>query len=112
MARTVDDAAPHRWVSEAMDLAERFELALFLPRPVPLITVLPVCSAGLLRSEPAAGHFKAAIAPRSGRNPPTPRKAGPRSAQTSKGWRRLSASQPRSPGRFRTLKRPASAGSL
>ncbi|GHD24080.1 hypothetical protein GCM10016234_39990 [Tianweitania populi] len=30
----------------------------------------PVFPAGLLRSEPAAGPFKAAIAPRSGRNPP------------------------------------------
>ncbi|WP_136620305.1 MULTISPECIES: hypothetical protein [Mesorhizobium] len=31
---------------------------------------LPVFPAGLLRSEPAAVRFKAAIAPRSGRNPP------------------------------------------
>lgn len=38
--------------------------------PVPVIIPLPVFPAGLLRSEPAAGHFKAADAPRSGRNPP------------------------------------------
>lgn len=42
---------------------------------------LPVLPAGLLRSEPAAGPFKAAIAPRSGRNPADLGKAGPRPAQ-------------------------------
>lgn len=42
---------------------------------------LPVFPAGLLRSEPAAGHFKAAVAPRSGRNPADLDKAGPRPAQ-------------------------------
>lgn len=42
---------------------------------------LPIFPAGLLRSEPAAGPFKAAIAPRSGRNPADLGKAGPRPAQ-------------------------------
>lgn len=41
----------------------------------------PLFPAGLLRSEPAAGRFKAAIAPRSGRNPADLGKAGPRPAQ-------------------------------
>ena len=42
---------------------------------------LPLFPAGLLRSEPAAGPFKAAIAPQSGRNSADLGKAGPRSAQ-------------------------------
>jgi hypothetical protein len=42
---------------------------------------LPVFPAGLLRSEPAAGRFKAAIAPRSGRNSADLGKAGPRPVQ-------------------------------
>lgn len=44
-------------------------------------------SGGLLRSEPAAGRFKAAIAPRSGRNPADLGKAGPRPAHgPAKNW--------------------------
>jgi len=42
---------------------------------------LLVFPAGLLRSEPAADPFKAAIAPRSGRNSASLGKAGPRPAQ-------------------------------
>ena len=50
----------------------------------------PLFPAGLLRSEPAAGPFKAAIAPRSGRNPADLGKAGPRPAQGPvKNWPRL-----------------------
>src|SRR5690606_17340756 len=46
-----------------------------------------VFPAGLLRSEPAAGRFKAAIAPRSGRIPADLGKAGPRPAQRPvKNW--------------------------
>ena len=51
-------------------MAQRVDQALHLPHANIRDCLLPVCPAGLLRSEPAAGHFKAAIALRSGRNPP------------------------------------------
>lgn len=51
-------------------MAARVDRVLILPHAGIRAIPLPVFPAGLLRSEPAAGRFKAAIAPRSGRNPP------------------------------------------
>ena len=49
--------------------------------PVSMTSPWPFFPAGLLRSEPTAGPFKAADAPRSGRNSADLGKAGPRPAQ-------------------------------
>lgn len=55
--------------------------------PVSMTSPWPFFPAGLLRSEPAAGPFKAADAPRSGRNSADLGKAGPRPAQgPAKNW--------------------------
>lgn len=62
-------------------MAERVDQALTSQHAGVVDHPLPVFPAGLLRSEPAAGHFKAAVAPRSGRNPADLGKAGPRPAQ-------------------------------
>lgn len=59
-------------------MATRSDWALTDPHAGVMDHPWPVFPAGLLRSEPAAGPFKAAIAPRSGRNPADLGKAGPR----------------------------------
>lgn len=63
------------------NMGERVGWTLTDPHAGAVDHPLPVFPAGLLRSEPAVGPFKAAIAPRSGRNPADLGKAGPRPAQ-------------------------------
>ncbi|ESW67087.1 hypothetical protein X772_34875 [Mesorhizobium sp. LSJC280B00] len=73
---------------------------------------MPVFPAGLLRSEPAAVRFKAAIAPRGGRIPPISARLARVPRRASEELTPLVRKPTSLAGRLQTLKRPAFAGSF